>query len=107
MLKGVRQETFDLADSNEVDVGDVVLAVCIPFGIGQTVTRGIVSGTNRVNEDFIQMDAAINPGNSGGALVDVDRRLIGINAEILIRSGGNQGIGFAERLLVQNSVGQL
>jgi serine protease Do len=89
-----------LADSNKVDVGDVVLAVGNPFGIGQTVTRGIVSATNRVtasnmDEDFIQTDAAINPGNSGGALVDIDGRLVGINTEILTRSGGNQGIGFA------------
>jgi serine protease Do len=88
------------ADSNKVDIGDVVLAVGNPFGIGQTVTRGIVSAKNRVtssdmDEDFIQTDAAINPGNSGGALVDIDGRLIGINTEILTRSGGNQGIGFA------------
>ena len=89
-----------LADSDKVDVGDVVLAVGNPFGIGQTVTRGIVSAMNRVtasdmDEDFIQTDAAINPGNSGGALVDLDGRLVGINTEILTRSGGNQGIGFA------------
>jgi serine protease Do len=89
-----------LADSDKVEVGDVVLAVGNPFGIGQTVTRGIVSALNRVtasdmDEDFIQTDAAINPGNSGGALVDLDGRLVGINTEILSRSGGNQGIGFA------------
>ena len=89
-----------LADSDKVDVGDVVLAVGNPFGIGQTVTRGIVSAMNRVtasdmDEDFIQTDAAINPGNSGGALVDLEGRLVGINTEILTRSGGNQGIGFA------------
>jgi serine protease Do len=89
-----------LADSDKVDIGDVVLAVGNPFGIGQTVTRGIVSAKNRVtssdmDEDFIQTDAAINPGNSGGALVDIDGRLIGINTEILTRSGGNQGVGFA------------
>jgi serine protease Do len=89
-----------LADSDKVDVGDVVLAVGNPFGIGQTVTRGIVSALNRVtasdmDEDFIQTDAAINPGNSGGALVDLEGRLVGINTEILSRSGGNQGIGFA------------
>ena len=88
------------ADSNKVDVGDVVLAVGNPFGIGQTVTRGIVSAKNRVtssdmDEDFIQTDAAINPGNSGGALVDIDGRLVGINTEILTRSGGNEGIGLA------------
>ena len=88
------------ADSAEVSVGDVVLAVGNPFGIGQTVTQGIVSAKDRVtsgaqDEDFIQTDAAINPGNSGGALVDTEGRLVGINAEILSRTGGNQGIGFA------------
>jgi serine protease Do len=90
-----------MADSEKVEVGDVVLAVGNPFGIGQTVTTGIVSATGRAGaigldyEDFIQTDAAINPGNSGGALVDADGRLIGINTAILSRSGGNQGIGFA------------
>jgi len=89
-----------LADSEKVEVGDVVLAIGNPFGIGQTVTTGIVSATGRGNmgldyEDFIQTDAAINPGNSGGALVDAEGRLIGINTAILSRSGGNQGIGFA------------
>ncbi len=90
-----------MADSDKVEVGDIVLAVGNPFGIGQTVTTGIVSATGRGGavgldyEDFIQTDAAINPGNSGGALVDVEGRLIGINTAILSRSGGNQGIGFA------------
>jgi serine protease Do len=90
-----------VADSDKVEVGDVVLAVGNPFGIGQTVTTGIVSATGRGGavgldyEDFIQTDAAINPGNSGGALVDAEGRLIGINTAILSRSGGNQGIGFA------------
>jgi serine protease Do len=89
-----------LADSSKVQVGDVVLAIGNPFGIGQTVTKGIVSAKDRTtsgdgDEDFIQTDAAINPGNSGGALVDTDGRLIGINSAILTRSGGNQGIGFA------------
>lgn len=90
-----------MADSEKVEVGDVVLAIGNPFGIGQTVTTGIVSATGRGGavgldyEDFIQTDAAINPGNSGGALVDADGRLIGINTAILSRSGGNQGIGFA------------
>jgi serine protease Do len=89
-----------LADSNKVEVGDVVLAIGNPFGVGQTVTSGIVSAKDRVtsgdgDQDFIQTDAAINPGNSGGALVDTEGRLIGINSEILSRSGGNQGIGFA------------
>jgi serine protease Do len=89
-----------MADSDKVEVGDVVLAIGNPFGIGQTVTTGIVSAKGRGNmgldyEDFLQTDAAINPGNSGGALVDADGRLIGINTAILSRSGGNQGIGFA------------
>ena len=89
-----------LADSDKIEVGDLVLAVGNPFGIGQTVTMGIVSATGRATlgldyEDFIQTDAAINPGNSGGALVDAEGRLIGINTAILSRSGGNQGIGFA------------
>src|SRR5215471_17225927 len=89
-----------LADSDKVEVGDVVLAIGNPFGIGQTVTKGIVSAKDRTtsgdgDEDFIQTDAAINPGNSGGALVDTDGRLVGINSAILTRSGGNQGIGFA------------
>jgi len=89
-----------LGDSDNIDVGDRVLAVGNPFGIGQTVTTGIVSAKGRASlgldyEDFIQTDAPINPGNSGGALVDVDGRLIGINTAILSHSGGNQGIGFA------------
>ena len=90
-----------MADSDKVQVGDIVLAIGNPFGVGQTVTTGIVSATGRGNlgiedyEDFIQTDAAINPGNSGGALVDVEGRLIGINTAIFSRSGGNQGIGFA------------
>jgi len=89
-----------LGDSDQLEVGDIVLAIGNPFGIGQTVTTGIVSAKDRGSmgldyEDFIQTDAAINPGNSGGALVDADGRLIGINTAILSRSGGNQGIGFA------------
>jgi serine protease Do len=93
--------TVPMADSDKVQVGDIVLAIGNPFGVGQTVTTGIVSATGRGNlgiedyEDFIQTDAAINPGNSGGALVDVEGRLIGINTAIYSRSGGNQGIGFA------------
>ncbi|HEY5040408.1 MAG TPA: DegQ family serine endoprotease [Verrucomicrobiae bacterium] len=90
-----------LADSSNVKVGDVVLAIGNPFGVGQTVTAGIVSAKDRGNmgiedyEDFIQTDAAINPGNSGGALVDIDGRLIGINTAILSHTGGSQGVGFA------------
>jgi serine protease Do len=93
--------TVPMADSDKVQVGDLVLAIGNPFGVGQTVTTGIVSATGRGNlgiedyEDFIQTDAAINPGNSGGALVDVEGRLIGINTAIFSQSGGNQGIGFA------------
>ncbi len=91
---------IQMTDSEQVEVGDTVIAVGNPFGIGQTVTTGIVSATGRSAigldyEDFIQTDAAINPGNSGGALVDADGRLVGINTAILSRSGGNQGIGFA------------
>ena len=90
-----------MADSDKVQVGDIVLAIGNTFGVGQTVTTGIVSATGRGNlgiedyEDFIQTDAAINPGNSGGALVDVEGRLIGINTAIFSRTGCNQGIGFA------------
>ncbi len=89
------------ADPASVQVGDIVLAVGDPFGVGQTVTQGIVSATGRnrlginVFENFIQTDAAINPGNSGGALVDTAGNLIGINTAIYSRSGGSQGIGFA------------
>jgi serine protease Do len=88
------------ADSDQLEVGDRVLAIGNPFGIGQTVTSGMVSGLGRATleldyEDFIQTDAAINPGNSGGALVDVRGRLVGVNTAILSRSGGFQGIGFA------------
>ena len=91
-----------LGDSDYVEVGDIVLAIGNPFGVGQSVSMGIVSATQRASrgldldyEDFIQTDAAINPGNSGGALVDAEGRLIGINTAILSRSGGNNGIGFA------------
>ncbi|HYO81901.1 MAG TPA: DegQ family serine endoprotease [Bryobacteraceae bacterium] len=90
-----------ISDSAKVQVGDVALAMGNPFGIGQTVTMGIVSATGRGGlnpenyEDFIQTDAAINPGNSGGALVNTSGQLIGINTAIISRTGGNQGIGFA------------
>jgi serine protease Do len=91
---------LELANSDKIEVGDVVLAIGNPFGIGQSVTMGIISGTGRATlgldyEDFIQTDAAINPGNSGGALVDSEGRLIGINTAIYSRTGGYQGIGFA------------
>jgi len=100
---------LDLADSDTLEVGDVVLAIGNPFGVGQTVTSGIISATSRGSlgldyEDMIQTDAAINPGNSGGALVDAEGRLIGINTAILSRSGGNQGIGFAVPVNLARSV---
>lgn len=99
-IEGENFPYLPLANSDKLEVGDIALAVGNPFGIGQTVTMGIISATGRGNmgvdyEDFIQTDAAINPGNSGGALVDGMGRLIGINTAILSRSGGNQGIGFA------------
>jgi Do/DeqQ family serine protease len=90
-----------LAQSDRVRVGDVVLAIGNPFGVGQTVTMGIVSATGRnklgINtfENFIQTDAAINPGNSGGALIDANGDLVGINTAIFSRTGGSLGIGFA------------
>jgi serine protease DegQ len=90
-----------LGQSERAQVGDVVLAIGDPFGVGQTVTMGIISGLGRnrlgINryENFIQTDAAINPGNSGGALVDVNGNLIGINSVIYSRTGGSLGIGFA------------
>jgi serine protease Do len=93
--------SITFADSGKIEVGDVTLAIGDPFGVGQTVTMGIVSAKDRGGigitnyEDFIQTDASINPGNSGGALVDAEGRLVGINTAILSRTGGNQGIGFA------------
>ena len=86
----------------QLQVGDLVLAIGDPFGVGETATMGIVSATGRGGlgiedyEDFIQTDAAINPGNSGGAMIDIHGELVGINTAILSHgSGGNQGIGFA------------
>ena len=92
---------LEFANSDALEVGDVVLAIGDPFGVGQTVTHGIVSALARTQvgitdyQFFIQTDAAINPGNSGGALVDLAGRLVGINTAIFSRSGGSQGIGFA------------
>jgi serine protease Do len=101
-IEGSNFPVLTLADSSKVEIGDIVLAIGNPFGVGQTVTAGIVSATGRGGlgieqvEDFIQTDAPINPGNSGGALVDDEGHLIGINTAILAgNSGGNQGIGFA------------
>jgi Do/DeqQ family serine protease len=96
-----RFPVLQFADSDTVQVGDVVLAIGDPFGVGQTVTHGIVSALARTDvgtsdyQFFIQTDAAINPGNSGGPLVDMSGRLVGINSAIYSRSGGSQGIGFA------------
>ncbi|MEA2942847.1 MAG: hypothetical protein QOD09_3376 [Bradyrhizobium sp.] len=102
-LKDVKEKfpTLDFANSDELMVGDVVLAIGNPFGVGQTVTHGIISALARTQvgitdyQFFIQTDAAINPGNSGGALVDMTGRLAGVNTAIFSRSGGSQGIGFA------------
>jgi Do/DeqQ family serine protease len=102
-IKGASERfpVLDFGNSDELQVGDVVLAIGDPFGVGQTVTHGIVSAVARTQvgisdyQFFIQTDAAINPGNSGGALVDMSGRLIGINSAIYSRSGGSQGIGFA------------
>ena len=99
--KGEKLPTVPFADSDRVQVGDLVLAVGDPFGVGQTVTMGIVSALARTQisegdyQFFIQTDAAINPGNSGGALVTTDGKLAGINTAIYSRSGGSIGIGFA------------
>jgi Do/DeqQ family serine protease len=96
-----RFPSLEFADSDSLEVGDMVLAIGNPFGVGQTVTSGIVSalGRSEVGESdaqvFIQTDAAINPGNSGGALVDMSGSLVGINTAIFSRSGGSHGIGFA------------
>lgn len=102
-LKDTKEKftTLDFANSDELLVGDVVLAIGNPFGVGQTVTHGIISALARTQvgitdyQFFIQTDAAINPGNSGGALVDMTGKLAGINTAIFSRSGGSQGIGFA------------
>jgi serine protease DegS len=93
--------TIVFGDSDSLRVGDVVLAIGNPFGVGQTVTQGIVSATGRNQlgistfENFIQTDAAINPGNSGGALINPSGELVGVNTAIFSRTGGSQGIGFA------------
>jgi len=102
-LEGVNERlpTLNIDDREEQQVGDLVLAIGNPFGVGQTVTNGIISALNRTETgisdsgSFIQTDAAINPGNSGGALVDMDGDLIGINTAIFSRSGSSSGVGFA------------
>src|ERR671910_251721 len=104
-LKGASNlQVVEFGDSESLQVGDIVLAIGNPFGVGQTVTQGIVSALARTQvgvtdyQFFIQTDAAINPGNSGGALVDMAGRLVGINTAIFSRSGGSQGVGFAIRV---------
>lgn len=93
--------SLEIGDADTLEVGDIVLAIGNPFGVGQTVTQGIVSGLARTNVAvadygyFIQTDASINPGNSGGALVDMAGRLVGVNSAIFSQSGGSIGIGFA------------
>jgi Do/DeqQ family serine protease len=117
-LEGVseRLPTLNIDDREEQEVGDLVLAIGNPFGVGQTVTNGIISALNRTETgisdsgSFIQTDAAINPGNSGGALVDMDGDLIGINTAIFSRSGSSSGVGFAVpaaavRRVVDSAVG--
>ena len=102
-IKGAKERfpTLQFANSDDLQVGDVVLAIGDPFGVGQTVTHGIVSAVARTDvgisdyQFFIQTDAAINPGNSGGPLVDMNGRMVGLNSAIYSRSGGSQGIGFA------------
>jgi len=102
-----------VGDSDRVQVGDFVLAIGNPFGLGQTVTSGIVSALGRSlgiegYEDFIQTDASINPGNSGGPLVDLRGRLVGINTAILAPGGGNIGIGFAVPInMARNAMEQI
>jgi Do/DeqQ family serine protease len=113
--KGAQFPVVQFADSDSLEVGDIVLAIGDPFGVGQTVTSGIVSALARTQvgisdyQFFIQTDAAINPGNSGGALVDMDGKLVGINTAIFSRTGGSLGIGFAipsnmVRLVVQSAL---
>jgi Do/DeqQ family serine protease len=109
-IKADRLTAVPFGDSDRVEVGDFVLAIGNPFGIGQTATSGIVSAVGRTGlgiegyEDFIQTDASINPGNSGGALVNLQGELIGINTAILSRTGGNVGIGFAVPINMARSV---
>jgi Do/DeqQ family serine protease len=113
--KGVQFPSIQFSDSDNLEVGDLVLAIGDPFGVGQTVTSGIVSALARTQvstsnyQFFIQTDAAINPGNSGGALVDMNGKLVGINTAIFSRSGGSLGIGFAipsnlVKLVVQSAI---
>lgn len=114
---GERLPMLAMDDSSDTQVGDLVLAIGDPFGVGQTVTNGIISALNRITDPtgeggsaYIQTDAAINPGNSGGALIDMDGDLIGVNSFILSRSGQSSGVGFAipaavVRRVVETAVG--
>ena len=101
LTEGANFPTMELGDSDALEVGDLTLAIGNPFGVGQTVTQGIVSALARTHVGisdygfFIQTDAAINPGNSGGPLVDMNARVVGINSAIFSKSGGSVGIGFA------------
>ncbi|WP_026187065.1 Do family serine endopeptidase [Ensifer sp. BR816] len=109
-IEAKRLKALPLGDSNALRVGDPVVAIGNPFGLGQTVTSGIVSALGRggINvegyEDFIQTDASINPGNSGGALVTADGRLVGVNTAIIAPTGGNVGIGFAVPIAMASAV---
>ncbi len=113
-IKPEKLTDANLADSNLLEVGDFVVAIGNPFGLGQTVTTGIVSALGRTGlgiegyENFIQTDASINPGNSGGALVNLKGQLVGINTAIIAPSGGNVGIGFAIPInMVKSAMGQI
>ena len=107
---GGKLPTITFAQPESIRVGDVVLAIGNPFGVGQTVTSGIVSALGRSHlgintfENFIQTDAAINPGNSGGALVDSNGNMVGINTAIFSQSGGSMGIGFAIPISLAKSI---
>lgn len=112
--KGETLPYLELADSDTAQVGDLVIAIGDPFGVGQTVTSGIISALARTSLDmnnlnyYIQTDAAINPGNSGGALITMDGKLVGINAAIYSKDGGNMGIGFAvPSNMVRTTIGNL
>jgi serine protease Do len=109
-ISGSNLTAVRMGDSDRLQVGDFVLAVGNPFGLGQTVTSGIISALGRTGlgiegyEDFIQTDASINPGNSGGPLVDLEGRIVGINTAIVAPSGGNVGIGFAVPINIAHQV---
>lgn len=110
LTEGANYPTMELGDSDALEVGDLTLAIGNPFGVGQTVTQGIVSALSRTHVGisdygfFIQTDAAINPGNSGGPLVDMNARVVGINTAIFSKTGGSVGIGFAIPVKMVKSV---